>query len=436
MSHATVAMSPAVQSLLTTMMPAVAVGAAGFAVTAGAIAAARKLRCDFETAKVEFEDRCLQDEVADMAVANQQAMMAMTVSAFGASIEASSLNTTQAFIERSLGDLIARAEEQGLEEVSRKASELISQAKSDSSAEVLQAYFALCDQVDSVPSANRNQSAFDALKAEISLFAASSAGQERLHAQLNEQLAKLEAVGDRSSAVALQGVDNLKARVRREIAGRAERDALAVAERHQKKAAVAEAYAMIRAIMQSSDDLSEQSQAEALLNQLGAAFQKGAPPTVSELEALLAKARSLFTKCEKRLEETAAHAYVADSVKDVLLNLGYQVSEVPSEIATRDPGCMVSLDGDSGVVVSVAPDGRMLTEMVAFNSNGLDPDEVAEKKVCQVVDLILEGLKKRDIEMQERSRKKLRPGHRLRMVKKAKAQELTAATQTKARSAE
>jgi len=436
MSHATVAMSPAVQGLLTTMMPAVAVGAAGFAVTAGAIAAARKLRSDFECAKVEFEDRCRQDEAADIAVANQQALLAMTVSAFGASIEAAHVNTTQAFIEKSLGDLIARAQQQGLDEVSHKATELTLQIQTDSTAEVLQAYFALCDQVDSVPSVNRNQSAFDALKAEISLFASSSAGQEKLHAQLQEQLAKLEAVGDRSSAVAMQGVENLKARVRREIAGRAERDAAEVAERHQKKAAVAEAYAMIRAIMQSSDDLSEQSQAEALLNQLGAAFQKGAPPTVSELEALLAKARNLFAKCEKRLEETAAHAYVADSVKDVLLNLGYQVSEVPSEIATRDPGCMVSLDGDSGVVVSVAPDGRMLTEMVAFNSNGLDPDEVAEKKVCQVVDLILEGLKKRDIEMQERSRKKLRPGHRLRMVKKAKAQELTAASQAKARSAE
>jgi hypothetical protein len=115
--------------------------------------------------------------------------------------------------------------------------------------------------------------------------------------------------------------------------------------------------------------------------------------------------------------------------------MGYSVAEVPPEVSTGDPGCLVSVDQDTGIVVSFAEDGRMLTEMVAFSANGVDPDEEAEKRVCAVVDVILEGLRDRQIDMQEKSRKKLRPGHRLRRVEKKKLQELAAAA-AKARSVE
>lgn len=437
MSHATVAITPAVQSMLATMMPVVAVGTAAFAVTAGALMAAKKLRCDFESAREEFEQRCRQDEAGMQAEANRQAFKSISASGFAAAISAGSENTTVTFLQGSLADMANRAARAGMEDVRRRAVELAGAVDTADAKETLQAYFALSDQMEAAPQDDLNRGMLEALRSEIESPALAAASQAKVRKQFVGQLEKLEAVGDRNASVVRQGAENLRARVRREIADHADREQLALRERIQKRELVADAYAMLRAVLEGSGDPNECMQANGLLGDLGAAFQKGTPPTLSELEALLAKTRSLFQKCEKRLEEVAAHAYVAESVKDVLIGMGYNVSEVPAEIATRDPGCMVSIDGDSGVVVSVAPDGRMLTEMVAFSQHGVNPDEAAEKKVCAVVDDILAGLRRRDIPMEERSRKKLRPGHKLRVVKKAKTQELAAAaTAQRARSIE
>ena len=308
-------------------------------------------------------------------------------------------------------------------------------------AETLQAYFGLSDQLEAAILASARQSGdyslvFDAIRIELDSPALAGSRHQQLKLEFEDQLVKLEAVGDRGGSVVRQGTENLKSRIRREISDQTERQVRENQERRYRRDVVAEAFALIRAVMQASDDPDERTRAAALLNQLGAAFQAGAPPTVSELEALLSKARSLFGRCEKRLEDAASHAFVAESVKDVLLTMGYQVSEVPSEIANGDPGCMVSIDNDSGVVVSLNSEGKMLTEMVAFTSAGQDPDDAAEKRVCAVVDDILAGLRSRDIPMQDKSRKKLRPGHRLRMVKKSKPQELAAPTSSKARAIE
>lgn len=441
MSHATVAVTPAVQVLINTMMPAVALGAAGFAVTAGAVMASRKLRCDYEQAKTEFEERCRQDEAAIQTDQNRQSIMSFACSAFGANIEAGTENTTITFLQQSLSDLSARAEAAGLPAFMSQSAELSQQVTADSVAESVQSYFDLCDQFEAAILALARQSGdyglvFEAIRSEMESPVLSGKRHEKLRMQFEEQLTKLESIGDQSSLVVQQGTENLKKRIRREISDQADRQVKEAQDRRHSRELVAEAFALIRAVIQASDDPNERNSASTLLTQLGSAFQAGAPPTTSELEALLSKARSLFAKCEKRMDESAAHAFVAESVKDVLLNMGYQVSEVPAETANGDPGCMVSIDNDSGVVVSVAPDGRMLTEMVAFTAAGQEPDEEAEKKVCAVVDEILAGLRKRDIAMQDKSRKKLRPGHRLRMVKKKPQQELVATSNKKTRAVE
>jgi len=438
MSHATIAMSPAVQSLLA-LMPAVAVGTAVFGVSAGALLAAKKLRCDFEQAKSEFEMRCREDELAAQNVSQKAALRAMSASLFGAGIEAGNEHTTIAFLNRTLQDLAARARDAEQPEIAARAFELVEQVSEDSAKDILDAYFSLSDEFEANAiaagkSAEGIRAAFAALRLEIQ--SSILIENEKLQTQLEAQLAKLETAGDDNVKVAQQGLANLKSRVRREISDQQDRIAREIQDRHDRQELVAETYAMHRALIQASDDTDEVSRAHSLLSALGAAFQQGAAPQISELEALLSKTRTLYKKCEARMDEVAAHAYVADSVKDVLLNMGYAVSEVPSEIATRDPGCMVSIDGDSGVVVSVDQNGRMLTEMVAFNQSGIDPDAEAEKKVCAVVDDILAGLKQRNIDMQEKNRKKLRPGHRLRVVKKAKTEEVAAASVPKARTVE
>ncbi len=441
MSHATVAVTPAFQLLMNTMMPAVALGAAGFAVTAGAVMASRKLRCDYEQAKAEFEERCRQDETAITADQNRQSIMSMACTAFGTNVEAGNENTTITFLHQSLEELSTRAEAAGLTGFKSQLAELSQQISADSVSACVQAYFDISDQFEAALLALARQSGdysqiFAGIRSEMASPVLSGKRHEKLRVQFEEQLVKLESVGDQSSSVVLQGTENLKKRVRREISDQADKQTKEALDRRHSREIVAEAFALLRAVMQASDEPNERTGASTLLTQLGAAFQTGAPPTTSELEALLSKARSLFAKCEKRMDESAAHAFVAESVKDVLLTMGYEVSEVPAETANGDPGCMVSIDKDSGVVVSVAPDGRMLTEMVAFTAAGQDPDEEAERKVCTVVDEIMAGLRKRDIAMQDKSRKKLRPGHRLRMVKKKQQQEFAAASNTKTRAIE
>jgi hypothetical protein len=425
MSHATIAMSPAVQSLFS-MMPMVAGGAAGFAVTAAALAAAKKLHSDYECAKAEFAARSWQDQLAIQAEKDHNATQASLATSFGAKFVAAGESGTSIFLRRALDELVEKVKTAGNPEIAERAAAI----NQEWPTEALRSYYQISDELEQALSVKEPNALIVNLQGEI----AQSALDEEVRESFEKQLEKLQASGDRNSSVVNQGIDNLKNRLRREMAEQAEREHFAILEGQRRRELAGEAFAMIRAVLFASGDPDEQRRANSLLNNLGATFQKGTP-TLSELEALFAKARNLFQACEKRLQEAAAHAYVAESVKDVLLNMGYSVAEVPPAVSTGDPGCLVSVDQDTGIVVSFAEDGRMLTEMVAFSANGVDPDEEAEKRVCAVVDVILEGLRDRQIDMQEKSRKKLRPGHRLRRVEKKKLQELAAAA-AKARSVE
>jgi len=64
MSHATVALTPATSALMSSIGTAAAASAGGLLLAAGAIAAAKRLRCEYESAKIEFDERCKQDEIA------------------------------------------------------------------------------------------------------------------------------------------------------------------------------------------------------------------------------------------------------------------------------------------------------------------------------------------------------------------------------------
>ncbi len=120
-------------------------------------------------------------------------------------------------------------------------------------------------------------------------------------------------------------------------------------------------------------------------------------------------------------EETGA--IVKSHVKDVLLSLGYQVTETPPPSPAAS-AMVTSVAPGIGVEFSVGYGGRMKTEVVSLSDRVSSAGPGTEESACALVDRVYRALGERRLTIREGFRLPLQTGDRLRKVTLAGAEDV------------
>lgn len=389
-------------------------GALGGAVASVAVKAAQKLRADYQEALSEFDARAKaaqtqrqEREAEEDASMDRADRLANLVAAQG-------VGTSEDFVRASLQESVRLATRSGQQEFVQRAQALLRalQERQDA-AELTDDAVKLANELHVTLS---EMAATDERAPDLTdLFEVARAELDRVEAKgqreaLIQQIERLEALPSSERKVALQGLANIRDRVARLAREQAKRGK----ERERRRDIVGQAVAMMQAVMKV-EEAPERPEALKILDALAAALAGNQAPSIDALEGFLAKSRALFEACQSRLDNEAKAAVITDSVAETLLELGYAVSMVPDE---RRQSCLARMDESTGMLVHVDDAGMLRTEMVAFDPSAAQPDKEAHERVCSLVDDILDGLKRRDIKIREKSRKNFKPGEVLRVIDK------------------
>lgn len=148
------------------------------------------------------------------------------------------------------------------------------------------------------------------------------------------------------------------------------------------------------------------------------AYERGGA-TVVEVGALEREAERLFTQSAADLAAAALDQFAADTVRDVLAELGCSVREVEGGGAaggSEDADRFVAEVGDGyGVEFAVAPGAQVSTELVGLDGEFVF-EEGAEDRACSLVDAVTEGLRRRRIDVAPGPRRSLASVGALRRV--------------------
>ena len=232
---------------------------------------------------------------------------------------------------------------------------------------------------------------------------------------LVERIREARALGEREPKMAWQALELLRNRARGEI-----RRAVAAAKTQQQHATrVRELVGLISANAQAvtrQTVLNEpRVQAEVMLKQLSA-LVAARPVELDELEELSASACALFAATESALEDKALAQHLEDEVSQVLTGLGYRVSSVQNG-AEAESKMVAVLDGSVGVQLNIGAGGQLEGEMVAFSDRDADVEVAAQERVCDLMDAVFDGLRRRNLVVREKKRKNFKAGQdRLKVV--------------------
>ncbi|MEA2552596.1 MAG: hypothetical protein QOJ65_772 [Fimbriimonadaceae bacterium] len=387
---------------------------AGIGMAAAAYYTSKKLKADYQCALAEFSARATAASHERTAwSAKQEGKMARAAELAELVAGKSSAEASVVFLQASIAEALKWSDKPATADLHARAGELMDKLEAaekpdELAEEVLKLTAELHARLSELAATEEHAPAIGEVFASVRAEIESIRGAEK--EDLLAQLSRLEELSAAEKSVALQGLDNVRMKATRLIEADLKRDR----DRVRRRELAAESVAMLQAVSQVPN-APEAGEAMATLERISAAFAAPEPPTLVALESFHAKAKTLFDTCDTRLDLATRSAVVTDSVAETLMEMGYKVSQVPSENST---GCLVPVNESTGMVVSVDQAGQLRTEMVAFDQGAIHPDGATQDKVCSIVDDILAGLRKRDIEVKEKSRKMVKTHEAIRVVER------------------
>ena len=280
---------------------------------------------------------------------------------------------------------------------------------------------------------------FVMLRAEIASPLLADRECDDVRGQLLGQLQALEALPERQVLVAAQGIDALSRRVHRELKALAERQHARLHASEEMRALVSESLAKIHAVSKQESFPEFAQQAHILLRQLTEALTEPSATNQEALRKIAASANTLFTTCEKAMNEAMTSAYISMQVSEALLALGYRVSQAEPEGAAGAQTLLAPVDDAHGLQVSIQSGGKVSAELVAFSEEHAHTDAETQAKVCPITQQLMKSLAEREMNVREKYRIHYQEGERLKVVKpprQAEASEQVAKVRPKVLTAE
>lgn len=455
MSHATYAVvSMGASSGAGTAASAIftAAATAGGVIVAGAAVymVAQKMRSDYSAALTEYQTRSLREaalhavqNAALVAAQNRAREMALSLT------EKALDDPNTAFLLSGLGRLKTRLQglsdpndptpTQGAALLLRDVGELLKQVASGEDAATFDAYEKLAQAVSrlatqakesTLTSDTQRQRLIELVNEEVELLRAdvdaSVMAQKRYdqkRAALNERFGEVEQLAANQPKIALQSLALLRDRVRgelREAAQEAKRDAQNAARMREL---VGEISASAQAVLRQDLLEAPRREAELLLRKVSS-LVAATPVELADLEILATQAHTLLAETEKAIEEKAMAQYLEEQVSQVLGSLGYRVTLAASsgEGEAAEAQKMVAvLDSNVGVQLNIDGTGNLSGEMVAFSESAAEVDARSEERVCDVMDLIFDGLRRKNMVVREKKRHHFKPeGGKVKVVNAVK----------------
>jgi hypothetical protein len=403
-------------------VPLIGVGALGYAVGTGvasiAIAAANQLQSDYQKAKAEMAAQAARVAAENLQWATEAAQRGRAASDLMARFAQPEGDAAALYTRNRLAQLAKRAESAGAADLAKEAELLLEEAGKDP-ASVLDRLFRLAEAVDlamtqrakAAPnSAPTAEALFDAFDDELEPL---TFGEKKAKSQCEDQSRRLRQMASTNPAMAIQGLELLRAKVRRLA-----RESLIEAETQRKERGrrlelVGEIVSRLRAVASCGAAPTESRAAEEAMKSFSAYLARPGGGSVRDLEGFLQKAEALFKQCQERLDLAVSAAIVQDIVSSALLERGYKISAVPSE---AEASGLVSLDQNLGLTFEIDRDGQIRTEAVALNPESAEPDSASEERVCALVDEIYASLRNKGVAVKERGRRRRKPSEKLPVV--------------------
>lgn len=240
---------------------------------------------------------------------------------------------------------------------------------------------------------------------------------------LQARALELEALAQAEPAVVLQGLDLLEERLRGELRQLGQKEKAKSELATKMRQLVGTISARAQAVLAQELLPESRERAQALLKQL--AVQVAQTPVLLEsLETLAREAEELFVQTEEAISEMAVQEHLQDQVSQVLGSLGYRVTMASS--GEEEANLVAVLDSELGLQIKVDGKGQLSSEMVAFSEASSVVDDVAQERVCQLMDEIYAGLRRRNLKVQEKKRRNLKVGRDKVKVVQAKARDQAA----------
>jgi hypothetical protein len=409
------------------LIPAATIIGAG-AVTYGAYALVRRLQQDYQQALSEFNQRSFTAVEESMAATEQQQASAAAASALAANTRVSATeDATLTFLQQRAQRLTERVAALPASSPELLADcQVLQHAIQESPTDItthFETYQRLAEEVATVAANtptlvdNALTDELTALREEINSPLLTAPECTDIHAQLLQQLEMLEALaGDRQLLVANQGLALLRRRVRRELQVQAERHQERIRQANEMRILVAEMLAKLQAVAQQNADLEAQVRAVSLLAQVQTELAQASVDDLAALRTLAKAVDTLFVACEQRFLQQATSSYVGDQVTDVLLSMGYCVTQVSAEDTEESRTYVATVDNATALQLRVDGNGRFTTEMVALTEQAAEATAPMQGNVCSLVDQILAALRERQCTVREKFRSTLEVGERLRVV--------------------
>ena len=256
---------------------------------------------------------------------------------------------------------------------------------------------------------------WSALEADLNASILGEARHEKTLADLRERIAQSRALGEREPKMAWQALQLLQTRTRGEIRRATENAAKQRQHAARVRELVGHTSAHAQSVLKQTVLSAPRAQAEAMLKRL-ATIVAATPVELSELENLALESKALFEATEKALEDRAMAQHLEEQVGQVLAGLGYRVTSAQGAEAGESKMVAV-LDGSLGVQLNIGEGGALSGEMVAFSENDADVEIAAQERVCDLMDAIFDGLRRRNMVVREKKRKNFKVGQdRLKVV--------------------
>jgi hypothetical protein len=254
---------------------------------------------------------------------------------------------------------------------------------------------------------------------------------EKTRFALLERLVEIERLAENQPGVVLQGLALLRERFRGELHAAAAEAALQAKNALRVRELVGEISAHAQAVLQQEVLQAPRREAELLLKRVSAVVA-ATPVELTALEALSFEAKDLFEATETAIDEKAMAEYLEDQVSQVLGSLGYRVTMASS--GTEEKKLVAVLDSGIGVQLNVDGRGGLSGEMVAFSEHTAEVDFYQQERVCDLMDAIFDGLRRKNMVVREKKRKNFKVGSdRVKVVRPVERVENTAiATEKKA----
>lgn len=234
----------------------------------------------------------------------------------------------------------------------------------------------------------------------------------RVRTEFQSKLDSLERLAVTSPSAASQGIAILTERLERELRNYSESAAKpVVTEALASRLADLSAKLAIVSAHQELPDLVERA------NTMAKRLELVSPGDLDErfLAGMEASVDALVSELCVRAAGKETSAIVKGHLKDVLLSMGYRVTETPPPSPAADASMVTSIAPGVGIEFSVGG-GRLRTEVVSL-SNAVESASLGiEETACGLVDKVYKALSDRNIAVKEGFRLPLEPGDRLRKV--------------------